>query len=64
MICVKTLICQDGVIGLNGYQYLHDSDNKLMTFDSETEAIYFLEQDAGYNIDWIRDNILFETAQI
>ena len=42
MICVKTLVCDDGVTGLNGWQYLLHPDNTLMKFKDEEEAKVFL----------------------
>ena len=42
MIAVSTWVSQDGVIGLNGKQFLLDENNQIMEFDNETEARQFL----------------------
>ena len=44
MIYAKTLVCTDGVIGLNDWQYLLHSDNTLMMFKDEEEAKAFLTE--------------------
>ena len=52
MKVVRTLVCPDGVIGLNGWQYLLDKDDKEMEFDSKDSANQFL-LDGGYTQEWI-----------
>ena len=52
MKVVRTLVCPDGVIGLNGWQYLLDEDDKEMEFDSKDSANQFL-LDGGYTQEWI-----------
>ena len=59
MIHVKTLVCSDGVVGLNGWQYLLDDDDKLMPFKDNESATTFLK-DHGYDQEWIDENIEFE----
>ena len=41
-VSVYTYECADGVIGLNGKQWLLDADNNLMLFDSVEQARGFL----------------------
>lgn len=50
MISVYTLVSEDGVVGLNGRQWLLDDQNELMQFTSEEEARAFLEN-AGTDPD-------------
>ena len=38
VVC-KTLMCNDGVLGLNGYQYLLDDEDNEMEFDSKEDAV-------------------------
>ena len=52
MKVVRTLVCPDGVIGLNGWQYLLDDDDNEMEFDSKDSANQFL-LDGGYTQEWI-----------
>ena len=59
VVC-KTLMCSDGVIGLNGYQYLLDDYDNEMEFASEEDAVRFL-LDNGYSKDWIGEWLEFET---
>ena len=59
MIYLKTLVCSDGVVGLNGWQYLLDDDDKLMPFKDNESATTFLK-DHGYDQEWIDENIEFE----
>ena len=54
MKVVRTLVCPDGVIGLNGWQYLLDEDDNEMEFDSKDSANQFL-LDGGYTQEWIDD---------
>ena len=61
VVC-KTLLCQDGVVGLNGYQYLLDDYDNEMEFASEEDAVKFL-LDNGYNKDWIGEWLEFETTE-
>ncbi len=42
MKVIRTLICQDGVVGLNGYQYALDDAGDYLVFDNETKARKFL----------------------
>lgn len=44
MIYAKTLVCNDGVIGMNDWQYLLHPDNTLMMFENEEEARVFLTE--------------------
>ena len=44
MVVVRTLKSPDGVIGLNGYWYLEESDGSLMKFDNEQTARLFVEE--------------------
>mgnify|MGYP003319450270 FL=1 len=41
---VRTLHCEDGVVGLNGYQYLLHEDDSLMKFETKEVAKRFLTQ--------------------
>ena len=50
MIIVSTIVSADGVIGLNGKQYLLDEDGELLTFESEEDARQFIE-DNGEDAD-------------
>ena len=52
MKVIRTLVYPDGVIGLNGWQYLLDEDDKEMEFDSKDSANQFL-LDGGYTQEWI-----------
>ena len=61
VIC-KTLLCEDGVVGLNGYQYLLDDEGNEMEFASEEDAVKFL-LDNGYSKDWIGEWLEFETIE-
>tara|TARA_R100000234_G_scaffold106221_1_gene76755 strand:- start:32 stop:229 length:198 start_codon:yes stop_codon:yes gene_type:complete len=42
MKVIRTLICDDGVVGLNGYQYALDENGDCLIFDNETKATQFL----------------------
>ena len=53
---VKTLVCPDGVIGLNGWQYLLDDNGNEMEFEDKNSANKFL-LDGGYSQEWIDGNI-------
>ena len=44
MVVVRTLQSPDGVIGLNGYWYLEESDGSLMKFENEQTARLFVEE--------------------
>jgi len=59
MIYLKTLVCSDGVVGLNGWQYLLDDDDELMPFKDNESATTFLKGH-GYDQEWIDENIEFE----
>ena len=61
-VAVKTLLCSDGVVGLNGYQFLKDEDDEIMPFKNKKSAISFLLKN-GYTIDWIEEWIEFETIR-
>ena len=39
---------EDGVVGLNGRQYLLEADNSLMRFDTTAEAVQFLADEGVY----------------
>ena len=52
MKLIRTLVCPDGVIGLNGWQYLLTDDGKEMEFKSADSANSFL-LDNGYTQDYI-----------
>ena len=56
----KTHMCNDGVLGLNGYQYLLDDEDNEMEFDSKEDAIVFL-LDNGETMNWIEEWVEFET---
>ena len=49
---VRTLVCPDGVIGLNGWQYILNNDGTEMEFNNKTSAISFL-LDSGYTQEYI-----------
>lgn len=59
VVC-KTLMCNDGVVGINGYQYLLDDEGYAKRFDSKDSAVKFL-LDNGEDIDWIEEWVEFET---
>ena len=59
VVC-KTLMCNDGVVGINGYQYLLDDEDNEMEFDSKEDAIVFL-LDNGETMNWIEEWVEFET---
>ena len=61
-VLCKTLLCEDGVVGLNGYQYLLDDKGNEMEFASEEDAVKFL-LDNGYSKDWIEEWLEFETKE-
>jgi len=44
MIVVSTIASNDGVIGLNGKQYLLDTDDEVMVFKNEESARAFIEE--------------------
>ena len=53
---IRTLVCPDGVIGLNGWQYLLDDDGEEMEFNSKDSANSFLldgEYSQEYIDEWI-----------
>ena len=43
MIVVRTLTCEDGIIGLNGWRYLLNADDTLMKFIDKESAKTFLK---------------------
>ena len=49
---VRTLVCPDGVIGLNGWQYLLNDDGIEKEFKDVESANSFL-LDGGYTQDYI-----------
>ena len=49
---IRTLVSPDGVIGLNGWQYLLDDDGEEMEFNSKDSANSFL-LDGGYSQEYI-----------
>ena len=53
---VRTLVCPDGVVGVNGWQYLLDDDGNEMEFEDKNSANKFL-LDGGYSQEWIDENI-------
>jgi len=42
MKIIRTLVCPDGVIGLNGYQYVLNNDGTDMEFKDKDSANSFL----------------------
>ena len=52
MKVVKTLVCPDGVTGLNGWQYLLNDDDTEMKFKDTVSANSFL-LDGGYTQEYI-----------
>ena len=58
---VKTLVCADGVVGLNGWQYLLTDDNKTMLFDSKSAAKTFL-LDGGCSQEFIDEQVEIEES--
>ena len=51
-VAVRTLYCEDGVLGLNGYRYLLYEDGSLMRFeDKETATRFLLRHDI--NLDQV-----------
>ena len=47
MIIVSTIVSEDGVIGLNGKQYLLDDENELKYFETEEDARNFIEENGA-----------------
>ena len=47
MIIVSTIVSEDGVIGLNGKQYLLDDENELKYFATEEDARNFIEENGA-----------------
>tara|TARA_Y100000310_G_scaffold17218_1_gene17086 strand:+ start:1083 stop:1310 length:228 start_codon:yes stop_codon:yes gene_type:complete len=59
-VVVKTLVCEDGVVGLNGQQYLLNNEGTdVLDFESRESAIEFLI-DNGCDQDYIDEWIEFE----
>ena len=56
MKIIRTLVCKDGVIGLNGWQYLLNADNTEMKFSNTVSANKFL-LDNGYKQEYIDEYI-------
>ena len=42
MKVIRTLICRDGVVGLNGYQYALDDNDDCLVFENTKKAKDFL----------------------
>ena len=57
MIIVSTIVSEDGVIGLNGKQYLLDDNDELKYFDSLHDAKMFLSE---FGVDPDGDFIEYE----
>jgi|TARA_Y100001951_G_scaffold40497_1_gene32050 hypothetical protein len=55
MKVIRTLICPDGVIGLNGWMYLLNDDGTTMEFKDTDSANSFLlgEYTQEYIDEWI-----------
>ena len=55
MKIIRTLVCPDGVIGLNGYQYVLNNDGTDMEFKDKDSANSFLlsEYTQEYIDEWI-----------
>ena len=58
MKIVKTLVCPDGVVGVNGWQYLLDDEGEYMEFKDNNAANTFLLD--YYDQKWIDENIEIE----
>jgi hypothetical protein len=59
-VVVKTLVCEDGVVGLNGQQYLLNKEGtNVLDFESRESATEFLI-DHGYDQEFINEWIEFE----
>ena len=58
MIVVRTLLCGDGIIGLNGWRYLLNSDDTLMKFIDTESAKAFLKAHAIDSDEIEQNNIL------
>ena len=54
MKIVRTLVCPDGVTGLNGWQYLLTDDGEEMEFKDKNSANTFLF-DSGYGQEHINE---------
>ena len=61
-LIVRTLHSNDGVIGLNGYQYLLNADDSLMSFPSIEKAEKFLTKH-GIDIELV-EIIDFHTGEL
>ena len=61
MKIIRTLVCQDGVVGLNGWQYLLNDDDTYMEFGDTKSANKFLLEN-GYSQEWINENIEIKQA--
>ena len=44
MVVAYTMVSPDGVIGLNGRQYLLDNEGELLTFNTINDAKDFIEE--------------------
>ena len=59
-VIVKTLVCEDGVVGLNGQQYLLNKEGTLtLDFESRESATKFLIEN-GYEQEFINQWVQFE----
>ena len=59
---IKTSVV-NGVVGLNGWDYLLDSDNNIRLFDSEKDALTELV-DAGITEEALTEYIRIELAEL
>ena len=53
MKVIRTLVCPDGVTGLNGWQYLLDDDGEELEFDNTDSANSFLLDNGSYTQEYI-----------
>ena len=55
MKIIRTLVCPDGVLGLNGWMYLLNDDGTAMEFEDTASANSFLlgEYTQEYIDEWI-----------
>ncbi len=51
-VVARTLVCNDGVVGLNGWQYLLNDKEEEMEFESVKQAKEYLIN-AGETEEWI-----------
>jgi hypothetical protein len=60
---VRTLICPDGVIGINGWQYLLDKKDNVLHFNSIKSATQYL-MDNGYSKEFIDEWIEIKSKEL